>query len=54
MVPADAKIASASNLLTNEACLMGESIPVAKDSHIKSDFRTQSLINQYAFTGTVL
>ncbi|HZK17848.1 MAG TPA: cation-translocating P-type ATPase [Clostridia bacterium] len=36
MVPADAKIIEASNLLTNEACLTGESIPVAKDNR-KSD-----------------
>ncbi len=32
MVPADAKIIEATNLLTNEACLTGESIPVAKDN----------------------
>ena len=40
VVPADAKIVAASNLLTNEACLTGESIPVAKDSHTKSSLQT--------------
>lgn len=40
IVPADAKIIESVNLSTNEACLTGESIPVAKDDWKKSTLKT--------------
>ncbi len=40
IVPADAKIIESMNLSTNEACLTGESIPVAKDDWKRNTLRT--------------
>ncbi len=50
-IPADARIISSSNLMTNEASLTGESVPVMKreDAHVAEDAPLNDILNMVFF-----
>jgi Ca2+-transporting ATPase len=53
-VPADARVISAAEIEANESALTGESMPVAKSSHVRAPDTTQAERSNMVYAGTVI